>query len=173
MERHPGAKVLLSVRDPDRWYESTRTTIYELKKITARSPLFRAIFAISSLLSSGRLDPGSLAYELIWDGTFDGLFENKDYAVGVFEWHSEETSNAAYRPVNCWSTTRGRAGVHCANSSVCPNRTNLSPPQRRGADAAHCSDGPRHLPRTVRASLVLLAIVAGVLLFRRVGVRTS
>ena len=52
--------------------------------------MFRAIFAISYLLSSGRLDPGSLAYELIWDGTFDGLFEDKDYAVGVFEWHSED-----------------------------------------------------------------------------------
>jgi hypothetical protein len=90
MERHPGAKVLLSVRDPDRWYESTRTTIYELSKITARSPLFRAIFAKSSLLSSGRLDPGSLTYELIWDGIFDGLFEGKDYAIGVFEWHSED-----------------------------------------------------------------------------------
>jgi hypothetical protein len=45
--------------------------------------LFRAIFAISSLLSFGRLDPGSLAYELIRDGTFDRLFDDKDYAVGV------------------------------------------------------------------------------------------
>src|SRR5215210_1342208 len=50
MERHPDAKVLLSVRDPDRWYESTRSTVYELSKITARSPLFRALFAAYSLL---------------------------------------------------------------------------------------------------------------------------
>jgi hypothetical protein len=61
MERHPGSKVLLSVRDPDRWYESTRSTIYELSKITAPSPLFRAVFAASSLLRSGRLQAGSIA----------------------------------------------------------------------------------------------------------------
>jgi hypothetical protein len=90
MERHPGAKVLLSVRDPDRWYESTRSTIYELSRITARSPLFRAVFAVYSLLSSGSLDPGSIAYEIIWDGTFDGRFEDKDYAVDVFERHSKD-----------------------------------------------------------------------------------
>jgi hypothetical protein len=90
MERHPGAKVLLSVRDPDRWYESTRSTIYELSKITARSPLFRAVFAASSLLRSGKLQAGSIAYEIIWDGTFDGRFEDKDYAIEVFERHTED-----------------------------------------------------------------------------------
>jgi hypothetical protein len=90
MERHPGSKVLLSVRDPDRWYESTRSTIYELSKITARSPLFRAGFAASSLLRSGKLQAGSIAYEIIWDGTFDGRFEDKDYAIEVFERHTED-----------------------------------------------------------------------------------
>jgi hypothetical protein len=83
-------KVLLSVRDPDRWYESTRSTIYELSKITARSPLFRAVFAASSLLRSGRLQAGSIAYEIIWDGTFDSRFEDKDYAIEVFERHTED-----------------------------------------------------------------------------------
>ena len=90
MERHPEAKVLLSVRDPERWYDSTRNTIYELSKITARSPMFRAIFAVSSLLSTGRPSRGSLAYEIIWDGTFDGRFEDKAYAIKVFERHTEE-----------------------------------------------------------------------------------
>lgn len=89
LERHPEAKVILSVRDPDRWYESTRSSIYKLSKVTARSPVFRAIFAISAILSSGRPTRGSLAYEIIWDGTFDGRFEDKDYAMEVFERNTE------------------------------------------------------------------------------------
>ena len=97
MERHPDAKVLLSVRDPDRWYESTRSTIYELSRITAHSPLFRALFAAYSLLSSGRLGPGSIAYEIIWDGTFDGRFEEKDYAVEVFRRHNEDVKRRVPR----------------------------------------------------------------------------
>ncbi len=32
MEAFPDAKVLLSVRDPERWYESTLTSIYSLSK---------------------------------------------------------------------------------------------------------------------------------------------
>jgi hypothetical protein len=89
MERHPDAKVLLSVRDPDRWYESTRSTVYELSKITTRSPVFRAIFAVTVMLSSGSPPRGNMAYEIIWDGTFDGRFEEKTYAVEVFERHTE------------------------------------------------------------------------------------
>ena len=60
MERHPEAKVLLSVRDPERWYDSTRSSIYELSKIMARSPVFRVIFTVFSLLSSGRPGRGEV-----------------------------------------------------------------------------------------------------------------
>ena len=97
VERNPGAKVLLSVRDPERWYESTRSTIYELSRITANSPPFRALSAAYSLLSSGRLGPGSIAYEIIWDGTFDGRFEEKDYAIGVFRRHNEDVKRRVPR----------------------------------------------------------------------------
>lgn len=39
MERYPGAKVILTVRDPERRYESTRKTIYEVQRATeSRSP---------------------------------------------------------------------------------------------------------------------------------------
>jgi hypothetical protein len=34
MERYPGAKVILTVRDPERRYESTRKTIYEVQRAT-------------------------------------------------------------------------------------------------------------------------------------------
>ena len=49
MERHPDAKVLLSVRDPDRWYESTQNTNYELTKLSGRSIFSRVGLALLSL----------------------------------------------------------------------------------------------------------------------------
>jgi hypothetical protein len=53
MERHPDAKVLLSVRDPEQWYESMRSTIYELAKLFRRSPFTRLGLALASLIRFG------------------------------------------------------------------------------------------------------------------------
>jgi len=73
MQIYPEAKVLLTVRDPEKWYESARKTIYQVaadRKLL--SPHARMINA------------------LIWEGTFDGRFEDKDYAIAVFLQHIEE-----------------------------------------------------------------------------------
>jgi hypothetical protein len=90
MERHPAAKVILSVRDPERWYESVRNTIYELSVVVPRHPIYRIGYKLVSLFvfrGSGDVD---LADEIIWQGTFDGRFEDKNYAIEVFERHNAE-----------------------------------------------------------------------------------
>ena len=72
MQVYPEAKVLLTVRDPEQWYESVRSTIY--------------------IVSRQRL-PDSHAQmlnTLVWEGTFDGKFEDKEYAISVFLRHIEE-----------------------------------------------------------------------------------
>ena len=92
MERHPEAKVLLSVRDPEPWYESTRSTIYELSMLLESSPIARLIFGLISLLVFGGFAGGrsNMVNDMIWEGTFDGRFEDKAYAIEVFERHNEE-----------------------------------------------------------------------------------
>ena len=90
MERNPGAKVVLSVRDPERWYESTRNTIYELSVGIPRSPLYRVGSALVSFFLFGQFARVDMAREIIWDGTFDGHFEDKQYAIEAFERHNEE-----------------------------------------------------------------------------------
>lgn len=92
MERHPEAKVLLSVRDSEPWYESTRNTIYELSMLLERSPTSRLIFGLISLLVFGGFAGGrsNMVNDMIWEGTFDGRFEDKAYAIEVFERHNEE-----------------------------------------------------------------------------------
>ena len=86
MEAYPEAKVLLSVRAPERWYESTSNTIYNIRRVTTSSKFFAVV---------GRLNPRitritRMVNNLIWEGTFNGQFEDKRYAIEVFNRHNEE-----------------------------------------------------------------------------------
>lgn len=92
MERHQDAKVLLSVRDPEQWYESTRNTVYKLTKLSGRSPFSRVGLALLSLLKFGTftIRPLQIAEEIAVQGTFGGRFEDKRYAIEVFNRHNEE-----------------------------------------------------------------------------------
>ena len=90
LQRHPDARVLLSVRDPERWYESTRDTIYQISKITAGSRLSRTVFAFVGLFVPGVFQIGRMGNEIIWQGTFGGRFEDRSHAIEVFVRHNEE-----------------------------------------------------------------------------------
>lgn len=73
MHTYPDAKVLLTVRDPEKWYESAYNTIYQA---TQRNPA---------------LSPHTrLVHDLVWERTFRGQFEDKDSAIAVFMQHIEE-----------------------------------------------------------------------------------
>ncbi|MHB8596876.1 MAG: sulfotransferase family protein [Ktedonobacteraceae bacterium] len=73
MQVYQEAKVLLTVRDPEKWYESVCSTIYIVS---------RQHFPDSS--------HARMLNTLVWEGTFDGKFEDKDYAIAVFLRHIEE-----------------------------------------------------------------------------------
>jgi hypothetical protein len=90
MERHPDAKVILSVRDPERWYESVRNTIYELSVVIPRHPIYRIGYKLVSFFVLRGPGNRNLADEIIWQGTFDGTFEDKHHAIEVFERHNAE-----------------------------------------------------------------------------------
>lgn len=75
--RYPTAKVILSVRDPSRWFESVQATIYPATRRAAASE-----------------DPANQywakwADELIWKGVFDGRMDDKQHVIDVFEHHTE------------------------------------------------------------------------------------
>ena len=90
MAKYPDAKVLLSVRDPERWYESTRNTVYELSRISVISPVSRLTFRLVGLLVPAIGAVARMNTKLIWEDTFDGRFEDRDYAKSVFERHNAE-----------------------------------------------------------------------------------
>jgi hypothetical protein len=84
MEVFPEAKVLLTVRDPDAWYESAKNSIYAALIAGRRGEL-----------SGGTNTPPSpeafeMISRLIWEGTFHGRFEDRAYAIEMFNRHNEE-----------------------------------------------------------------------------------
>ena len=89
LEMNPNAKVILTVRDPQRWYESTRDTIYR----TTSGASYPVAFRLAGLVSprAGRLIRARrFVSELVWEGEFDGRFGDRGHAIGTYERHNEE-----------------------------------------------------------------------------------
>ncbi|MEZ4658398.1 MAG: sulfotransferase [Caldilineaceae bacterium] len=78
---YPDAKVLLTVRDPERWYTSTLNTIYGIP----RQPAVR----LMRLLVPPMRKFVHMVDGMIWAGTFQGRFEDRDFAISVFNAHNE------------------------------------------------------------------------------------
>jgi Sulfotransferase domain len=168
MEQHPDARVLLSVRDPERWYESTRSTIYELTKLIEGSTISRVIFGLVSLLAFGGFTGrrSSLANDLIWEGTFDGRFEDKAYAIEVFERHNEEVKRhvpperlLVYEVKEGW-------GPLCEFLDV-PEPDEPFPRLNDTAQMQRGMKSMKALTVAVRVALALSVVAALVLLLRR------
>jgi hypothetical protein len=81
---YPGAKVILTVRDPDRWYDSARQTIYQVRQaIPWVTPFVPRMWHLRRMLD-----------RLIWVGMFGGRFEDRAHAVEVFNRHNEGVRRA-------------------------------------------------------------------------------
>ena len=89
-EAFPGASVILTVRDPQRWYESIFSTIYQVRKVSAGPLPVRLAFALAGLFAPGVTGIARLADRLVWEDTFDGRFEDRAHAIETFRCHNEE-----------------------------------------------------------------------------------
>jgi hypothetical protein len=79
---YPDAKVILSVRDPDKWYASAERTIYAMKEAADRG----------TLVGDGPGAPPEVLQmirTLMWEHTFQNRFAEKDFAIDVFTRHNE------------------------------------------------------------------------------------
>lgn len=82
MAAFPDAKVILSLRDPDRWYESVMNTIYpsSTSMLDAEDERMRYF--------------GQWAMELIWDPIFDNRMDDRAHAISAFNAHNQNVINA-------------------------------------------------------------------------------
>jgi len=78
---YPKAKVLLTERDPERWYKSAHATIYQ---------------AMTRPLPEDHpaRPQREMAIELILAKTFGGRFADKNQAISVYERHNEEVKKS-------------------------------------------------------------------------------
>ena len=86
--KYPDAKIVLSVRDANKWYDSTLSTIFAATESIPRwlrwlSPRMRAIH--------------EMVTRVVWEGEFNGRFTDEAYAKQVFLQHIEEVK-AHYPP---------------------------------------------------------------------------
>ena len=162
MRRYPEAKVILTVRDPDRWYESARGTIYGIQRL-ASSPLFSMgarLFPRMRTMKRAAL----MAADLVWEQTFDGRFEDREHAIKVFERHNREVEEhvpdeklLVYRSGDGWGPLCDFLGVEAPEDKPFP----------------HLNDS-REFRARIRNRLALSAltagavVLAGVALLRRV-----
>lgn len=80
MEVFPDAKVILSVRDSDSWYKSVKDTIFN---VVPNIPHWvQAIFPRSKKIAI-------LIEEIVWQGVFNGRFNDRQYAINVYEKNTE------------------------------------------------------------------------------------
>lgn len=77
---YPSAKVVLTVRDPAKWWTSTASTIYPTRT------MFPAWVKRLVPFTQRWLD---MTDRLVWSGIFGGRFEDKAHAIRVFEVHTE------------------------------------------------------------------------------------
>lgn len=87
MNEFADAKIILTIRDSGRWYESMTNTLYSLK--TAADARLR--------IRQDRLGsvPGSVPAAAapgnrIWRDTFSGDFGNREHAIAIYERHNAE-----------------------------------------------------------------------------------
>lgn len=82
LAHYPDAKVVLSERDPERWYTSVMNTIY---------PSSRAMRDVQDAAVQRRVQ---MVYEVIWDGVFDGRIEDRDHAIDVYLRHNQAVKDS-------------------------------------------------------------------------------
>jgi len=92
-KQYPNAKVILTVRDAEKWYESTLKTIFDVTPKSFGEKL-RIMFKTITSTHVRKLAPVfKYADDAIWQGFFEGNFIDKDWAIKKFNAHTEEVKN--------------------------------------------------------------------------------
>jgi hypothetical protein len=85
-ETFPDAKVLLSVRDSESWYASCQKSIHASAQAAAKGELEGGSVTVSP-------EAMKMINGVIWNGTFDGRFDDKEFALDVYNRHNEDVKS--------------------------------------------------------------------------------
>lgn len=90
---HPRAKVILTVRDADRWYDSARDTIYTASQARNASTRARLLYGLLAWLDPRAGRGFRTVEETVWAGTFDGQFLDRERSLAIFAAHNREVQD--------------------------------------------------------------------------------
>ncbi len=83
---YPGSKVILTTRDAESWYQSTRETIYiSSLGLWDRVKLFKRALACRRTRTLRQVE--LFSRDLIWHRCFQGKFEKKSLAIKIYQEH--------------------------------------------------------------------------------------
>ncbi|MEQ4719286.1 sulfotransferase family protein [Nonomuraea sp. B19D2] len=94
-EHYPDAKVILTVRDPARWYDSVSETIFRSAMEERRLPLRRRVtrWLVARRAPDFALYP-RMARATVMDRVFDDRIDDRAHVLSVFERHVAEVKAA-------------------------------------------------------------------------------
>lgn len=77
VHHYPKAKVVLTLRDPESWYESASATIFDALELSAHNP------------DPIKRERSGMKRRLILEQTFAGRYREKEYAIEVYRQHNQ------------------------------------------------------------------------------------
>ena len=100
MAAFPEARVILTRRDPEKWYASVMNTIWKVSSGNRnRAATGDPVAAKSS----------EMAFTVVWDGVFDGRMDDKDHVIACYEAHNQKVIDTVpedrllvYQPGEGW-----------------------------------------------------------------------
>lgn len=144
IDAFPDARVILTVRDPQDWYDSTRQTIY--RGTALPHWLLRLLPPFTGMQA--------MVESAIWERLFDGRFEDRQFAIRIFEEHIEEVQRLV---------PAGRLLVYHVKDGWGPLCDFLGVPALEGP-FPHINDR-----QTTQRMYLAARLVAGILAFGLVG----
>ncbi len=88
MELYPDAKIILTIRDAEEWYKSNLATIYSFSpglwgkiKLVLTAPFMNKSRNLLRIVKMNR--------RTIWNGLFQGRFEDEKHAIDTFNRHNQ------------------------------------------------------------------------------------
>lgn len=98
MQAFPEAKVLLSLRDPDKWYDSVMNTIWDVSSAGLESD------------DPERRLGAEMAFKVIWDPVFGRRMDDRAHVIEVFNTHNQNVIDnvpaedlLVYQPGDGWA----------------------------------------------------------------------
>lgn len=169
---HPQARIILTTRNPGRWYDSMAATLFPLHRRVEQSAWTRMLLDLTGLANPALRGGYQLAHDLVWHATFDGRFADRTHALHVFHEH-ERAVQAAIPPERLlvfdvaqgWEPLCTFLGKPIPPGEPFPHVNDAQAFQRRARDEA--------LRQSLRFGAPTIAGVAGTLALMRVMWRGS